>query len=63
MTWKSIGLMLLVIYNEVIKSLQSASICLRDSVEIKLKLFLNSAILFYIVALICQNFYGAEQIV
>ena len=27
MIWKSIGLMLLVIYNDVIKSSQSASIC------------------------------------
>ena len=38
-TWKSIGLMLLVIYNDVIKSSQSGSICSWDSVEIKLALF------------------------
>ena len=56
MTWKSIALILLVIYN-VIKSSYSGSICWYDLVEIKLKLFLNSAIKFYIGLLICQSFY------
>ena len=39
MTWKCIGLMLLVIYNDVIKFPTSGSICLCDSVEIKLEYF------------------------
>ena len=38
-TWKSIGLMLLVIYDNVIKSSWSRSICWCDSVEIKFELF------------------------
>ena len=38
-TWKSIEIMLLVVYNNVLKSSWSASICWCDSVEIKLELF------------------------